>query len=514
LLDDVTVGTGPTSSLADAMAGRGRQPSYRQSAVRVLRSAWLWPSAFMAVLGLWQIGRPEMWQDELVTLGVAPRPWRHIMSLLSHVDAVHGAYYLFMHGWIRAFGDSPASIRVPSALAMVGAAACVGLIGQRIFGRFAGLLGGLVFALVPAASRFAQEVRSYAFVILFAALATLLLLRAIDRSTLWRWVGYAFCVTAVMFFNAVALSLIVGHGIGVLMWSGRRWNWRPFLKFLGAALVGVLPASPMIYLGVQQATTQVVWIPHDAPWAVWPRAFASSWIAWTVTALAALALVRYRSRAAFATAVAVLPLLVIWLASLGVISYFFSKYLLFLLPVWAVLAGAGLTVVRWRTASIAGLAVLAAIAIPDQIAMRGRLSHSWYTYPDRRPLPPLDYAAAAKIIADNYEPGDGIVYQRAQYWWYMHDVAIPFYLPKDVKPRDIFLQTSADKAYALNTIDCFVAQLCVGFERRVWVVIPYRTDQAMEKFQLDQARALNAQYTQAWVKHPSGMTVALLQRNR
>jgi mannosyltransferase len=506
LHDAIAVGSEPTSSAPDVTRAPERGP-----VGRAVHSGWLWAGLFAAASGLWRIGRPEMWQDELVTLDVAARPWRHITHLLASVDAVHGAYYLFMHGWMMAFGESPTAVRTPSALAMAGAAAGVALIGRRLFGDTAGLLGGLLFTLIPAVTRFAQEARSYAFVTLAATLATLMLLRAVERSTFLRWAGYALCITAVTCLNTVALGLLAGHLVGLVLLSEDRRDWRGYLRFAIAVLAGLLPASGVIYLGSHQASRQVLWIPHDPPWVVWSRTFGSAWVAGVVTALALLACLRYRRRAAVGLAMAVAPLVLIGLGSLGQLSYFFSKYLLFDLTLWAVLAGAGLTAVRWRSVSVAGLALVAALAVPGQLAMRADLSHSWYTYPGPRPRAPLAYSTTAKMIADGYRPGDGVIYLRAQFWWLMHDIGVPYYLPDRVAVRDVFLSRTAADGNALNAAECSASVMCVGTEPRIWVVIPFHTANPLGLLSDDQRRALTL-YHVARLEYPSGMTLALLER--
>ncbi len=73
---------------------------------------------------------------------------------------MHGAYYVLLHLWISVFGTSLTVLRLPGVLGMVGAAVCVSLTGERLFGRFEGLTAGLVFALIPAVARYATEVRS------------------------------------------------------------------------------------------------------------------------------------------------------------------------------------------------------------------------------------------------------------------------------------------------------------------------------------------------------------------
>lgn len=79
----------------------------------------------------------------------------------------------------RPYGNGASLI--PSAIAMAVAALGVAAIGCRAMSWQAGLLSGLVFAVLPLTSRFGQEARSYALVTAFAVLASYLLLRAIEE---------------------------------------------------------------------------------------------------------------------------------------------------------------------------------------------------------------------------------------------------------------------------------------------------------------------------------------------
>jgi mannosyltransferase len=111
----------------------------------------------------------------------------------TNVDAEHGAYYLLMwpivHGAaallgspiVDTFGTAEVVLRLPSLLVMTAAAAGVAALGRRLHSPRAGLLAGLVFAVLPEVSRYAQEGRSYAFVLACAVLASYLLVRALDE---------------------------------------------------------------------------------------------------------------------------------------------------------------------------------------------------------------------------------------------------------------------------------------------------------------------------------------------
>jgi hypothetical protein len=151
-----------------------------------MRVPWLWPALLTLLVGGYQIDRPELWRDELWSWSFAADPVRQLVSSAGGSNPAEVAYDLLLHYWMAAFDDSILAMRMLSVLAMAGAAACVTQAGRRLAGPRAGLLGGLVFALVPSVSRFGQEVRFYAPVMLAVSLATLLLLRALDAPSV-RW---------------------------------------------------------------------------------------------------------------------------------------------------------------------------------------------------------------------------------------------------------------------------------------------------------------------------------------
>jgi len=123
----------------------------------------------MAGFGLWGLARQSaMGNDEAASRWAASLSLAQLAHLLRHVDAVHGLYYLLLHGWMAA-GTSPAVLRVPSVIAMVAAAALMVILARRLTGpgragQLAGLFAGLIVALSPVVSYYAQTARSYALV--------------------------------------------------------------------------------------------------------------------------------------------------------------------------------------------------------------------------------------------------------------------------------------------------------------------------------------------------------------
>jgi mannosyltransferase len=498
-----------------------RRTAFDDLADLAARLSWCWPALLALILGLYQMGRPELWRDELASWSFATRPVSSLIASARHTGATQLAYYLLLHGWIAAFGDSADAMRTLSVLAMAGAAACVALVGRHLAGDRAGLAAGLVFALVPSVSRFAQEVRFYAFSVLVATLATLLLLRALDRPTVPRWLAYAACVALLGYTDLVALSVVAGHIAGAVL---RLWHDddRRQLLFLPAVAAGLAACVPMVALGASQANGQIGWIARPTPtltaFAFFGRnLFYSTSVAAALIILALLAWAVAWREAAFLTALAIAPVVAVWLISQGPHSYFFPRYLLVTVGAWAILAGIGLSRLDARIAAAAVL-VVAVLGAGDQQVIREPGAHNWPQYPVGSGNSYLDYAGAATFIAGQAKAGDGIVYQSKQAPWLMVGYGLQYYLARDMPhgvpvPRELFIRQTAAQAGTLYPILCQHPAACLGAEPRIWVVGSGRLKNTNHAVTAAQGRALRAEHYQVTlIKRVQGLTVFLLTK--
>ncbi len=484
------------------------------------RLPWCWPALVTLILGFCQIGRPELWRDELTSWSFASRPVSSLIAAARHTGATQLAYYLMLHFWMAAFGDSADAMRALSVLAMAAAAACVALVGRRLAGARVGLLAGLVFALVPSVSRFAQEVRFYAPAVLVATLATLLLMRALDRPSALRWLGYGACLGLLGYVDLVALSVVVGHAGGVALrwWQDRE---RRQLWFLPAAALGLAVCLPLVVAGSAQAKNQIKWIPRPGldltDFAFFGRnLFYSTSMAAALIILAVLAWAVDWRKAAFMMAVAVVPVAAVWLASQGPYSFFFARYLLPTVTAWAVLAGMGLARLDARVAAAAVL-VIAILGAGDQQVIREPGAHSWASYPVGSGGSYLDYAGAAAFVAGQARAGDGIVYQYPAWRWLMIGYGLQYYLARDMPngvpvPRELFVKESAAQAAALYPVPCQHPAACLGAEPRIWVVSAGYQKSPYQAVTPTQAAVLRPRYRLVQVKHVRSLTVFLLTR--
>jgi mannosyltransferase len=494
--------------------------------------AWAVPTVVTAALGLYQINVPILWRDELATWSAASRTLPQLWAMVHNVDAVLGLYYLGLHLWMAVFGDSAAAMRLPSALAMTGAAAVVALTGKRLGGIRAGLIGGLIFAVVPSVSRYAQEARPYAFATLFAALATLLLLRAMERPTWLRWGCFTLAVAAAGASNLVALCVLAAHaaivatdfclrtvrigdedapGGGRALPGGRPEpvEGRP-LALLGwfslAAIVGVILDAPVVLEGHAQSASQIGQqpVPHVVALlgvinGLWPELFASTPVALAVILFALASVVtltgaRQRVLAGYALAGGILPIVAVWIVSQGPDSYWTFRYMLFTVPAWSVAAGLGvagtaerLPGLRWprlrlrrfasawrpgyATVATALVVAVAALGAHDQLDIRKPLAHNLWAFPVTMANgEPVDYRAAAAVIAANQRPGDGIAYQVDDQNHYEVDAAIGYYLRGRPLPKTVFQAETPAQADALQPVECANPSSCITGTPRIWLV--------------------------------------------
>jgi mannosyltransferase len=533
---------------------------------------WAAPVVATAALGCAGIGVPMLWRDELATWSAVSRPVPQLWAMVQHVDAVLGVYYFGLHLWLAVFGDSATAMRLPSVIAMTVAAAAVALTGRRLGGAGAGLAGGLLFAFIPGVSRYAQEARPYAFAACFAALATLLLLRAADLPRWHRWAWYALAVAAAGAANLVALCVLAGHAVALLVVC---WQRTPdtgggsvaarvrsaltdrlaiatLKRFCLSVIVAVALDAPIIIEGHQQSLFQIG--QQQSPSFVdliglrgglWPQLFCSTHVAAAVLVLvvASVAVAPRRPASWCGLAFAAGPIVAVWLISQGPASYWVVRYLLFTVPAWALSAGLGVAVLaerlrglrlprlpRFRAGVPSGHAVRYAVAaglvvavgligVHDQQAIRQPEAHNRWAYPLAEPNgTPVDYRAAAQVIAAHEQPADGIVFQVSDDNHYQVDTGVAYYLRGKPMPKPVLQGSSPAQAGTLQPVECASQARCLADlagTSRLWVVYVNHLVQSYRNPLLavtaDEAAALRtAGYRIAALYPEDGITVALL----
>lgn len=167
----------------------------------------------------------SVWFDEAYSILLAKKSVGEIMALTS-IDTHPPFYYLLLHAWGSVFGWSELSLRLPSALAMGGAAAVGTLLVRRMFGMRAALVALAFVVLAPFLLRYGFEIRMYALTSLIVVAATYVLVLAVDAKDktkqLWLYAGYAALVALGVYTLYYTAILWIVHVVWLVYLARQR----------------------------------------------------------------------------------------------------------------------------------------------------------------------------------------------------------------------------------------------------------------------------------------------------
>ncbi|MEU4474487.1 glycosyltransferase family 39 protein [Micromonospora sp. NPDC023888] len=422
-------------------------------------ASWVVPALVAVVLGRWRLTGPALWADELATWGAVRLSWSQLWQLAGSVDAVLTPYYALMKVYTAVAGTSTAALRLPSVVACAVATVVVTALGRRLGGAGTGLLAGLLFAILPVTSRYAQEARSYALVILGAAVAVWCLIRLLAEPARRHLAGYAAAVGVVGLLHPLnGLLMLAGHAVAVgwCQLPRRADGWPTVRRWVTAAGVGALPALALSVWGWGQ-TEQVSWIALvnlTALQAFPERLFHSAAVGGLVLVLAVLGVRRAPAYVCLAGA-AFVPMALLLLAGTQ-LHVWVARYVLVVLPALAVLAASALVRVG-RSSAIGAVSLAAVLALPAHVTIRAHAGHSQDSY------------RIASVIGSRYRPGDVVVFpdSHPSIPWSPRDI-YERYLPAP-RPPDVLRVAPQRSDGRFLATECPDAT-CLGTPPRIWVV--------------------------------------------
>ncbi len=140
-----------------------------------------WLAIIITVLGgflrVLLLGAKGMWLDETFSVWLANHNLPELLQWTIRIDQHPPLYYLVLHYWINANGDTPYYARLLSALFGTATIPIIYLTGKRISGAMVGLAAAVFLAFSPFNIYYAQETRMYTLLAFNAALAIYALVR-------------------------------------------------------------------------------------------------------------------------------------------------------------------------------------------------------------------------------------------------------------------------------------------------------------------------------------------------
>lgn len=361
----------------------------------------------LAVVGL---DRRSLWLDEAFSLGAT----NQLAETISGTSGTMVGYYLLLTPW-TAVSESVGWLRLLSVLCAAAALLPLAALARRIGASPLAVRATVAAALAAQTTRYAQEARSYALVVLVVTTSWWLFVRAVEEDdpdrrrrltqVLAGLGGFVVLAHGLAVLNVVALAvaavacprrdravrvaapaLVVALAVvGLLLSSGANdvGTWVPALSADQVATAAgaytsplwwaALPLGALVLLG---AVTALRSSGRD-PMSVWRDRLAVIWVAVPVAGLLALSVVR---------------------------PSFDHRYLIGIIPGVALLLARGTLAVDGRLprrAAPVGVAALVAVAllVPGQVEVHTDGYDDWH--------------AAAALVADGAEPGDGVIFAQA-----------------------------------------------------------------------------------------------------
>jgi len=389
-------------------------------------------AALVTWLGSWNA---SYWGDEAATVMSAERPLRFLFAELGHVDAVHGLYYLGMHFWIRLFGASELSTRLPSALAVGALVAGTVVLAARLVDARFGILAGVVCAVLPRTTFMATEARSYAMGTAIAVWVMVYFVGLWRRRELRRWpwlvLGVMIAAASYLFLYLVLLAVVQGT---ILVASERgRALLRRWVQSVVATVVCVAPIALLAYAERHQVAFLARRNYANAQNVLVNQWFGTAGITIACWALILLGVVLFLMRRRARSTVAILDrrrsdrevllLGAAWLVlpttlllvSNAISPMYNTRYLSFSTPAAALLVAFGAVAltriavraaasrrVRVSAVAILGVAIVAlgVLALPDYLRDRGPFAKDGGS----------DLRQTAEYLATQAKPGDAVVF--------------------------------------------------------------------------------------------------------
>ena len=151
-----------------------------------------------------------LWFDECFSVGVAWLNWRDFALVLWKREANMSLYYAMLRGWLH-FGGSVFFIRSLSVIAALAALPAIHWLGRLLFDRRVAIIATALLAFNAYSIRYAQEARSYAWLILLCTWSRAFFVSAIKTPSRWVLRGYVILSVLGVYAHFYALLLIAAQ---------------------------------------------------------------------------------------------------------------------------------------------------------------------------------------------------------------------------------------------------------------------------------------------------------------
>ena len=197
-----------------------------------------------AWLRLTLLDRQSLWFDEADVVVRAQRSLGTVLRTFVQPGENGPLYNLLLHFWIKIFGPSETSVRLPSAIAGLLSIPVIYAVGWRTLGRRVGLFAAGLLAISPYHVWYSQEAKMYSIAVLLTLLSTACFIEALRRNERRWWVGYVIVTTLGFYFHVTTVLIFVTQSAYFLL-TWRRWpdRHRAWLLSVGVLTLPYVPIA-------------------------------------------------------------------------------------------------------------------------------------------------------------------------------------------------------------------------------------------------------------------------------
>jgi 4-amino-4-deoxy-L-arabinose transferase-like glycosyltransferase len=442
-----------------------------------------------AALRFYRVGAMSLRADEATNLFLAAEQPDAIIQPFITTDPHLPIYYLILHYWMLAAGQSELAVRYPTVFAGILVVALTYALGRTVFPRRTSiaLIGALFVAINPYLIWDAQDAYMYTFLTAIAVGSFIAFLRALRPSASWRdWVGYVSVNILGLFLHYLAGLILIAQAVLWFVWTIRRKMTRHSTRrWIIAQVATAALFVPWLFITLPLLTNfQTDFFPRAGLIEMLQRSLAAfsvgridsrlmpAMVDPSVGNLLALGFLLVfvlgllqpakEFRAEHVDGRMVLgiylfaPLLAIFLFSLWRFPIFDERYVLFLIPAFALLLARGIGNLReWNNKKWLSAGALGFILLASAYSL-----NNYYLVPAFAKSP--DWHSFTQRLVAEARPGDVIIQNYP-------DPALPYYLQN--RMRRVLLPHTGSEPPSVVIAD--LDHLTTKYERIWFQPVPY-----------------------------------------
>lgn len=231
------------------------------------KSVWIWVAAIFVVnllLKLLYIDARDVAMDEPFSIWWAQHSLPEIWQMLKSENnpALH---FFLLHYWIKAFGISALSVRLPSVIFSAMTAGLVFLLAAKIFSKRTALFASVFFTLSTLQMLFAHEARVYAIFEFLALWNVYLVIKTIEQPTkneLFWWL--LLCDILLVYSHYFGWLVVIMQTLWLLLHPERKNLWKSALTVLVVLMAAYTP-NWITFFNRFSASASGTWV-HTPDW--------------------------------------------------------------------------------------------------------------------------------------------------------------------------------------------------------------------------------------------------------